>query len=370
MAGSNDANRPGTIVIQQRGGRWLGRIGWILAFILLMMVISQQSAYDSYFSRTGGVIEKYHSGAKTGKNKIAVIHVSGVIMSGDKTIRQIERVREDRDVRAIVLRVNSPGGTITGSDAIYHYLNVLRLERNLPVVVSMGAVAASGGYYVSMAAGKGENLIFAEPTTTTGSIGVIMPHYDATKLLEKIGVADDSVVSHPLKELGSMTKPMSEAERKILQDYVNDSFGRFKRIVLESRPQLKGAAPLELKHAKTGDDVATGQIFTASQALDAGLVDKIGFIEDAITRARDLAGLSESNTRVIEYKQPVNLFGLFGESAASWIAPSTRRPSSRMEIEWDALRLQPYYLMPSAAHLPLAGALIEAWNSLPADRQH
>ena len=357
MAGGNDAGKPGTIVIQQRGGRWFGRLGWFLAILLLIIVVQQQTRYQQYFDRTGGVLEQYYSGSKTASNKIAVVHVSGVIMSGQSVRRQIERVRKDHHVRAIVLRINSPGGTISGSDAIYHYLKQLRLERNLPVVVSMGPVAASGGYYVAMAAGKGENLIFAEPTTTTGSIGVIMPHYDASQLLERIGVKDDSIVSHPLKELGAMTKKMTEEERQILQDYVNESFGRFKQLILESRPQLKGDTDNSLKHLKTGQDVATGQVFTANQALAAGLIDQIGFLEDAITRARELAGLSESNTRVVEYKPPPTLFGLLDQGATR-VDPLRGLP----RIDWNTLRLQPYYLMPSAAHLPWTAAILQWWR--------
>ena len=100
--------------------------------------------------------------------------------------KQIDQVRDDNHVKAVVLRVDSPGGTVTGSDYIYHHLKKLAEERQIPMVVSMGSVAASGGYYVAMAAGEKENTIYAEPTTWTGSIGVIIPHYDLTGLLEKL----------------------------------------------------------------------------------------------------------------------------------------------------------------------------------------
>src|SRR5688500_19769660 len=107
-------------------------------------------------------------------------------MEGDGFVkRQIDRIREDENVKAIVVRVDSPGGTVTGSDYIYHHLKKLRKEKNVPIVVSMGGMAASGGYYVSMAVGDEKDTIFAEPTCETGSIGVILPHYDLSGLMAR-----------------------------------------------------------------------------------------------------------------------------------------------------------------------------------------
>ena len=161
----------------------------------------------------------------------------GVIMDGDGFVKQqIDRVRQDDMCKAVVVRVDSPGGTVTGSDYIYHHLKRLREERQIPLVVSMGSVAASGGYYVSMAVGDQERSIFAEPTTTTGSIGVIMPHYDISGLLKQFQIEDDSIASHPRKQLLSMTRPMSDEDREIIQDYIDDSFSRFKEIVKSGRP--------------------------------------------------------------------------------------------------------------------------------------
>ena len=122
-------------------------------------MLSQWSARRDYFDVTQGIRERFHSGAEGGRDKVAVISVRGIILEGDGFVkRQIDRVRQDERVKAVVVRVDSPGGTVTGSDYIYHHLKKLREERNIPLVVSMGSIAASGGYYISMAVGDQEKV--------------------------------------------------------------------------------------------------------------------------------------------------------------------------------------------------------------------
>ncbi len=182
----------------------------------------------------------------------------------------------------------------------------------------MGSIAASGGYYVSMAVGDQPQSIYAEPTTTTGSIGVIVPHYDISGLLARFDVQDDSVMSHPRKRMLSMTRSMSEENREIVQQYVDDSFARFKSIVYAGRPQLKAAnQDQQLVDPNTGRDLATGEIFPAPRAVEYGLVDQIGFIEDAIDRAVELAQLDASQVRVVQYQRPVSLMSLVGVAEAA-----------------------------------------------------
>jgi protease-4 len=262
--------------------------------------------------------ETYHSLDEHGTDKIAIITVEGTILEGDGFVKkQIDHVRDDKHVKAIVLRVDSPGGTVTGSDYIYHHLLKLKEHKQqenegkkLPLVVSMGGLAASGGYYVSMAVGDTPEAIFAEPTTWTGSIGVIIPHYDLSGLMKRIEVSDDSIKSGPLKQMGAFTRPMTPEEKKALQELVDDSFSRFKQIIQSGRPRFK-AHPAEL------DKIATGQVFGTDQALANGLVDKEGFIEEAIDRAVVLAGLDKSKTKVVKYKRPFALFeGLLASQSA------------------------------------------------------
>ncbi len=304
------ASSPGTpppqIIVQQQSTVF-GRFGkWLLAALVIavMVSISLYSSYRSYFSPSDVPQEKYHSLARFAPKKIAIIDVSGPIYEGEDSfaMKQIDRVREDPEVVGVVVRINSPGGTVTGSDYIYHHLRDLAEKRKLPLVVSMGSVCASGGYYVAMAVGSQPNAIFAEPATWTGSIGVIIPHFDVSGGLSKLGITEDSITSGPLKKMGTPTRPMTDAERKIMQTLVDDSFKDFKAIVLSGRPKFKG-------NQAGLDAVATGQIFTAKQALGQGLVDNIGFIEDAIARATELAGENADTVRCVKYEKRPSLVG-------------------------------------------------------------
>jgi len=307
---------PTQIIIKQQGtlSRFWSWIGWTGFLICLMALLSMSLKNRNYFDTTGGIQEKYHSGNKSASAKIAIIRVTGVIGSGDGYVKhQIDRVRADKDVQGIVLRVDSPGGTVTGSDFIYHHLNRLREERQLPIVVSMGGMAASGGYYVSMAVGNQEKSIYAEPTTVTGSIGVILPHYDISGLMDDYHVKDDSIRSHPRKQMLAMTRPIPDDHRALLQAHVMSSLARFISIVKAGRPALRDGVGL-----KAGEiDLATGEIFTPAQAKTYGLIDEIGFIEDAIERVCEIQGLEVDEVRVVEYDPPPSLFGLASFKAAS-----------------------------------------------------
>lgn len=255
--------QPTRIILEQGGiwGRWGTRIAWTIAGISVLVALASAGANAQYFQRDAKVIEQYASLSRLAAAKIAIVDVSGAIMGGAGFSRlQLDQIEADKSVRAIVLRVDSPGGTVSGSDEIHYRLGKLAKKRELPVVISMGGIAASGGYYIAMANGGREDVIFAEPATLTGSIGVIIPHFDLSKLLSKFDIRDDSITSGPLKEMLSPTKERSpelaERERKILQNLVDEMFGRFKQIVKEGRPKLD-----DEKLAA----VATGQIFTAQQ---------------------------------------------------------------------------------------------------------
>lgn len=296
---------------------FVGMIGWITAGVLGVLLHMAWRDQADYYDTTGGVYERYHSGDEDADQKIAIIDVRGVIVDGHSVLHQIERIRKDKTVKAIVLRVESPGGTVTGSDFIYHHLCKLRDEREIPMVVSMGSIAASGGYYISMCVGETERSIFAEPTTVTGSIGVVLPRYDVSALMEEHGVIDDSIRSHPNKQMLSMTRSLDESQRQIVQAQIDESFERFKVIILAGRPlmgQQEGIEPNDeevvLVSNASGEDIATGQVFTSTQAIRHGLVDEVGFIEDAIERAAELADLDVDKTRVIRYAKPKPLIEL------------------------------------------------------------
>ena len=324
---------PQVVIHQHTGGwqRFISWVGWVGLMICIPIIIGMAAAFEDYFNTSGGVREKYHSLSKNADNKIALIELTGIISEGDGFVKkQIERVREDDDVKGIIVRVDSPGGTVSGSDYIYHHLCQLKNEKEVPLVVSMGSMCASGGYYISMAVEDQPQSIYAEPTTTTGSIGVIIPHYDLSGLLARYSIEDDSIVSHPRKQMLSMTRKASEEDRVVLQSYVDQSFERFKGIVRDGRPKFK-------EDPEALDKLATGEIFTAEQAKENGLVDEIGFIEDAVDRVLELTGLNEDDVRVVRYEQPPNLLDSL----------SSARVSSSTGIETALLELatpKAYYI--------------------------
>jgi protease IV len=271
------------------------------------------------------VQEQHYSHERWAENKVAILSIEGVIVDGEGFFkRQLDHASQDAregKLKALVVRVNSPGGTISGSEYMLHHLREFRRENpDVPVVVSMGALAASGGYYVSMAVGDTPDSIFAEPTTWTGSIGVIIPHFNFAGLMKEIGVEEDNVTSHHLKGMGSFARPMSEEEKKIFQGLVDDGFRRFKEVVQSGRPKFK-ADPAAL------DKLATGQIFTADQAKTSGLVDQLGFLEDAVERAIALAHLPKDNVTVVRYKnEPTLVEAMLGGQV-----------KARPAIDWAAL---------------------------------
>jgi protease-4 len=325
------------IIIQPPVGR-SGRFGkWLMGALLIaaVLLISAYNSYQSYYTPTNQPREKYHSLDKHAAKKIAIIHISGPLMEEEDGYvkRQIDLVRADADVVAVVARINSPGGTVTGSDYLYHHLRQLVEQRKLPLVVSMGSVCASGGYYVAMAVGNQPDVLFAEPTTWTGSIGVIIPHFDMSGALRALRIEDDSLASGPLKQMGSPTRPMTDDERKLLQQLVDDSFQGFKQVVLAGRPKFNAdAAAL--------DAVATGQIFTANQALERGLVDKIGFLEAAIARAAELAGLDAKQARCVQYEEPPSLLS----ELAGAEAPIPLRRAADLSALLELMTPRAYYL--------------------------
>jgi len=284
-------------------------IGLCVSVIFNFGLLAQ---YHSYIQTDPEILEKLQSGAILATDKIAIITVRGAILKGD------DRARKDDHVKGIVLRVDSPGGTVTASNYIYHHLKELQREkttasgRKFPMVVSMGAMAASGGYYISMAIGDAPETIFAEETTWTGSIGVVIPSYDISGLLKKYQIVDRSYVSGYLKQMGSPTQSRTAEENAKLQQLVDDSFAGFREVIAYGRPEL-------VKDKEAMKEVVTGQIFAAKQAKDLGLVDRLGYLEDAVARAVELAGLDKKDVRIIRYDKPESLFdrALGGQAQAA-----------------------------------------------------
>ncbi|HEX4000267.1 MAG TPA: signal peptide peptidase SppA [Pirellulales bacterium] len=338
---------PMRIILEPSGrgwGRWSGRLGWALFVLALLYIIFTYGSYSSYMQANPNIEEKFVSNSKTARDKVAIITIEGIIEHQDGFAKwQIDRAREDPDVKAVVVRVDSPGGTITGSNYLYHLLVELAKKKQIKLVVSMGGLAASGGYYVSMAVGDTPDTIYAEPTTWTGSIGVVIPHYDVSDLLTKWDITDDSIISNPLKLIGSPTRKVSpelaKQEHDILQTLVDQSFDDFKDIVKSGRPEYK-------KNPEELDKLATGQVFTAKQALADHLVDKIGYIDDAVNQAIGLNGLEAGSVRVVKYSAPKGLLNemLLGSSASSDLAALSRGPKFDLSALLDLTAPRAYYL--------------------------
>ncbi|MEA1928431.1 MAG: signal peptide peptidase SppA [Candidatus Auribacterota bacterium] len=258
-----------------------------------------------------------------GEGKIVIIPVKGFITfadprsfwdresMGEKVEDRLLAAGEDPAVKAVILDIDSPGGSITASDIIYHRVKELG-DSGKVVVASFGDLAASGGYYLACPS----DYIVAHPTTITGSIGVIIQSLNLEGLLEKVGIKDVTIKKGKEKDLLSPFREMTIPEREMLQGVVDEMYDRFLEVVSEGRNL-------------TGDkleDIAGGRIFTGPQALANGLVDEIGYQDTAIEAARELAGLEEAT--VIEYRKEYSIFELF-QSRASRIFQSTTGFSMR-----------------------------------------
>jgi len=247
-----------------------------------------------------GALEE-HKVSGSGKDKVLLMDISGVISSENKdgfysspgmlaTVKEeLERATKDDHVKAVVLRINSPGGTVTASDIIYHELKRFKASRKIPIVASIMDVGASGGYYIAAAADN----VLAHPSSVTGSIGVIMLTVNARGLLEKVGVETNAVTSGPRKDMGSPFRAMLPEERAIFQGVIDGFYQRFLQVVGEGRPGLNG---------ETIKRLADGRIYSGDQAKAAGLVDDIGYLEDAIDLVKKKAGLTEA--KVVTYRRP------------------------------------------------------------------
>jgi protease-4 len=218
-------------------------------------------------------------------DRIALIRVEGVIMDSQETVGELRRFSENPSVKAIVLRIDSPGGGVVPSQEIHDAVKRVRAKNNKAVIASMGSVAASGGYYIAAATDR----IVANPGTLTGSIGVIMETANVEGLLQKIGVEGVVIKSGKYKDVGSPLRKMSEEERGLLQSVMDDVHRQFIEAVAEGRA-------IELTDAQA---LADGRIFTGRQAKEAKLVDELGDLEDAIQLAADVVGI-EGEPKVVE----------------------------------------------------------------------
>jgi protease-4 len=235
--------------------------------------------------RPAGGTETITSGSG---EKIAVIELRDVIVSSDEIVRQLKEYRGSRSIKAILLRIDSPGGGVVASQEIYEEVRKTR-DSGKPVVVSMGSLAASGGYYVACGASR----IMANRGTLTGSIGVISEFLQLQDALQKLGIEVKTVKSGSMKDAGSPTRKMTEADRRYFQDLMDDVHGQFIGVVAQERH-------LDVDSVRR---LADGRVFTGEQAVGLGLVDTLGTFEDAIRLAADIAGIAGEPAIVKERKR-------------------------------------------------------------------
>jgi protease-4 len=256
---------------------------------------------------------------RLGGDKVALITIEGVILDSKEVIEQLEKHRTNPSVKAIVLRINSPGGGVAASQEIHEELMKVRRVNQKPVVVSLGSVGASGGYYIASAA----DVIVANPGSITGSIGVLIQVPNIAGLMQKVGIKAEVVKSGPHKDLASPTREMTDAERQILQRLLNDVHDQFIDIVSKGRR-------LDRKKVEA---LADGRIFSGREAMSLGLVDQLGNLQDAIDKAANLAGIPGKPGVVQERKRRFLLLDLLNRGGFSTL-DLPGQPLPRFSLEY------------------------------------
>jgi protease-4 len=279
--------------------------------------------------------EEYVSGE--GVDKIAVIPIEGQIAPADSALPgtqptvtpegladALRQAAEDGSVVAVVLEVNSPGGGATASDEMYHSILDFKRKTNKPLVVSMESLAASGGYYISAAADR----IFANESTITGSLGVIVPLTNFSEAADKYGVTQEYITSGKFKAMGSSWKELTPEEREIFQSIVQDDYDEFVEVIVQGR---------ELSEERVRE-IADGRIYSGKQAKEIGLVDEFGGLDEAARASRRLANVQEAT--VVRYVQTPTLT----ETLLARLAPREPEAVQIMEEAGLGLETKPHYL--------------------------
>lgn len=251
-------------------------------------------------------------------NRIGLVKIEGVILESSDTIDEILDFRDNDGIQAIILRIDSPGGGVVPSQEIYEEVLKIRQKGEKKVVVSMGTVAASGGYYIASASDQ----IVANPGTLTGSIGVIMELANLEGLMDKIGVESVVIKSGKNKDVGSPFREMAPEDRALLQRLMDDVHNQFIEAVA-------GGRGLELDQVR---EMADGSVFTGLQAKDLGLVDEIGNLQDTIELTAELAGI-EGEPRIIEHREKGSVMELL-QSRFRAVLPEMHLPGAGVSLQY------------------------------------
>lgn len=275
-------------------------------------------------------------------DKIAIIEVEGMLMNArtggflqpsenklSLFTQQMERAAADPSVKAVVLRINSPGGTVTCSDNMYEMVREFRATTQKPVISSTQEVCASGAYYVAC----GSDVIVANPTSVVGSIGVIFNTMEFSGTMSKLGIRSEAITSGPMKDMGSPFKPLEPQARAIMQGMIDEYHGRFVGVVKSARDEIRDSEALKI--------ATDGRVFSGEQALSMGLVDRLGRLDDAIDLAREMS--KSPRAAVVMYKRP---YGYGGSVYADTTTPMPRSNVLTLELPETGLMLPRgfYYL--------------------------
>jgi len=290
------AHPPERLHAWRRGGGWPG----VLLLVLCMTVCLGCSPKIRLFSDAEDPLEEYTLEG-TGRQKVLVIPIQGVLSDAPvrgwvrtrpsvvaTAVSRLRKAEKDRRIRAVVLKIDSPGGTVTAGDLLYHEILRFKDRTGVKVVAAMMNVAASGAYYIALPADH----ILAHPTTVTGSVGVIFLQPEITGFMDKIGLDLDVYKTGKNKDMGTLFRKPTDEERRIMAALIDRLGDRFLTLMRRHRPMTDAAF----------DTIATARIFLAEEALALGMIDEIGYLDDAFTRARALAGLP-SDARVVVYRR-------------------------------------------------------------------
>ncbi len=284
--------------------------GIFLAALILILVV--------LFGAFGSISQEGLTTISPGGQKVALVELTGVIYDSRQIVRQFKLYGDNPSIKAIVFRINSPGGGVAASQEIYEAVKKVR-DSGKPVVVSMGSVAASGGYYVAC----GADSIVANPGTTTGSIGVILETTNVSELMKKLGISVNVVKSGKFKDIGSPFRKMTPAEKAYLQEYIDNAYGQFVNVVSTERH-------IPIEKVKS---FADGRIFTGEQAKKLGLVDVLGTYDDAISLAAKMAGIQGKPALVKMRRRKLSLFDLLFSDVQGLLGKVEAAPVLRYQMQ-------------------------------------
>ena len=317
----------------------------IIALFVLILVTACGGPRIKLFSDAGEPLKEFTLEGR-GSDKILLIPMHGIIIDTpkerflaqsqsmvDKVVSQLNKAEKDDRIKAVLFEINSPGGTITASDILYHEISSFKERTGKKIAVSMMDIATSGAYYVSLPA----DMITAHPTTVTGSIGVLFLQPKITGLMEKIGLSVDVKKFGKNKDMGTPFRDSSEEEQRFMQKSVDDMGERFIRLVQKHRKPNQHALA----------EISTARVFLADEALKLGLVDKVCYLSDAVRETKQLAGLP-ADARVVVYRRTEfpddNYY-----NASSAASEGLNVPAVNIELpEFLVLKTGFYYLWPGA----------------------